>query len=94
MSTSATANEYEERAKKIAGLYKMGVKAMQDGETAAARAAFNEILTLDANHGHARYQLGQLKSNHGRIKMARRKALFKTTRLAKVDFENAPLAGN
>ncbi len=65
---------------------------MNDGEIEAARAAFTEILSIQPNHGHARYQLSQLKSNHSRILLSRRKALFKKTKIAKIDFEEAPLS--
>ena len=91
LSTSAMGDEFKERAKKIGSLYKTGILAVEDGEIEAARAAFKEILTLDPNHGHARYQLGQLKQNFERVKMARRKALFKSTKLAKVDFHELTL---
>ncbi len=92
LSVPALANEYQEQARKIAGLYKLGLQSVQDGEMDAARKAFTEILSIDPNHGHARYQLGQLKSNHSRFMMAQRKALFKKTLIEKVDFEDAALS--
>jgi len=92
LATAVMGNEFQERAKKVQGLYKAGLQAVEDGEINAARAAFTEVLSINPNHGHARYQLGQLKANHSRVMMARRKALFKKTKIEKIDFNGATLA--
>jgi len=84
-------NEFKEQAQKMNSLYRTGMQAVQKGDGATARKAFQAMLKIDPNNGHARYQLGQLNMKLKKGKKSQRKALFDTTKIAAIDFEDATL---
>lgn len=76
------------RADTATDTYKQGMAAMEEGNVEAARIAFTEVLRLQPNHPHARYQLNELNQNQDSIAArARQKELAKYT-LDQIDFHN------
>ena len=78
---SQSANDY----------YQRGVLAMERGDVAQAETSFRQALQVNANHAHARYQLGQLKIRAGQLKATRREQAFASITLDQVNFDEAPL---
>ncbi len=89
MTTCALADEFKDKAKKINALYKSGIASLKAGDPIKAKSAFEALLKLQPNHGHARYQLTQLPAITAKVKLAKRKKLFTTTRLKEVHFNKA-----
>ena len=92
LSTSALADEFQEKARKIQTLYKTGLIAMQQGKETEAKNAFESVLKLNPGHGHARYQLTQLPATIAKVRQEKRKALFNSTVIKEIDFNKATLS--
>ncbi len=92
LTSTALADEFKEKAKKIQSLYRTGVLAMNAGKGDEAKTAFEAVLKLSPNHGHARHQLKQIPTVNARVALQKRKALFKATKIEKIHFADATLA--
>lgn len=91
LTTGAFADEFKEKANKIQNLYRTGLIAMKAGKAEEAKTAFEAVLKLSPGHGHARHQLTQVPNVNKRVALIRRKALFKSTKIAKLHFADATL---
>lgn len=91
LMTSAHADKFKEHAKKVAAHYNAGVTAVKRGDSARAKASFQEVLRLQPGHGPARHQLNRLQLNVNQVLEQQRVAKFKETKLDKVDLKDASL---
>jgi len=91
LATSAHADEFKKRANIIAAHYKEGLVAVQKGDSAKAKTAFQKVLKLQPGHGPARHQLNRLQLSIAQVKENQRVAKFKTTKLEQVDLKDASL---
>ena len=91
LATCAHADEFQERANKIAALYNSGLTAVSKGDSAKAKTAFKQVLQLQPGHGPARHQLGRLTLSIKQVLEKQRLARFKTTKLDKLDLNDASL---
>ena len=91
LATCAHADEFKERANKIAALYNTGMTAVKRGDAARAKASFQLVLQLQPGHGPARHQLNRLQLNIKQVLEKQRVARFKTTKLEQVDLKDASL---
>lgn len=73
------------------GWYQRGMAAVKAGKVDEARTAFQKALQLNPGLTQAKYQLGRIPELNNRTKIARRKALFKSTIIPKIDFRDATL---
>lgn len=72
--------------------YQRGMLAMERGDIAQAAASFRQALEVNANHAHARYQLGQLKIRAGQLEASRRERAFAAVMLDEINFDQAPFS--
>lgn len=72
--------------------YKKGMEAVAKGDAAGAQAAFKETLRLKPDHAYARYQLGQLSENKGKLVAKRRSAQLTAVKLPAVSMDSVTLA--
>lgn len=72
-----------------AEFYKQGLAAVEEGDVATARTAFNQVLRLQPGNANARYQLGQLKTNQGKLAARARENKLNDYVIEAVDFEEA-----
>lgn len=91
LMTSALADEFQAKAKKIQDLYQSGITAMKNGKGDEAKSAFEAVLKLSPKHGHARHYLKQIPAVNARVALQRRKDLFTSTTIEKIHFSDATL---
>lgn len=72
--------------------YKAGMTAMTSGNYQAAQTAFMKTLKLRPDHANARYQLGQLKANKGKIIATKRSSQLAAIKIPKIDLNNVTLS--
>jgi len=73
-------------------LFRQGQAAEQAGDPEAARKAYTEALQANPSHAHARYSLGQLRINSGRISAKGREAKFGDVIVPEYKLDEATLA--
>lgn len=73
------------------GWYQRGIAATKAGKVEDARLAFQRALQLNPGLTQAKYQLSRIPELNARTKIARRKALFKSTVIPKIDLRDATL---
>lgn len=76
---------------RVAELYKTGLIAKKNGDLAAARQLFREVLLVKPSHREARKQLASLKPGRNEAQSGKRKAAFKALRIKSLDLEKATL---
>lgn len=69
--------------------YHQGVAAMKAGKPDEAKTAFENALKLKPGFSPAKYQLGRIPELRLKTKVAKRKALFKSTIIKEIDFQDA-----
>lgn len=92
LTCTGLADEATKKQPTAAELYKSGVALLNKGKTEEAKSAFQKVLKLKPGYSPAKYQLSRIPELHMRVKLQRRKALFKSTKLGKIHFSDATLA--
>lgn len=69
--------------------YQAGMAAVKAGNPDTAKTAFQNALKVDPRFTPAKYQLSRLPDLNLKTKIAKRKALFKTTIIKEINFEDA-----
>lgn len=72
--------------------YQKGMAAMKAGKPDEAKTAFQNVLKLKPGFAPAKYQLGRIPELNHKTKIAKRKALFKTTVIKEINFSDATFA--
>ena len=72
-------------------LYQKGLKAVEAGDVASAKANFQQALQLDPNHANARYQLAELQRNAEKIAGKGREGKLASVIIPQVEFTAADL---
>jgi len=71
--------------------YQKGLKAVEAGDVATAKANFQQALQFDPNHANARYQLAELQRNAGKVAAKGREAKLSSVIIPEVNFTAADL---
>lgn len=79
-------------ADKAAELIAQGKQAEQDGNVAAAKAAYTSALQVDPANPNARYALGQLNQNSGAVAARSRAKMLSQITIPAIDFDNVTLS--
>jgi len=79
-------------ADKAAEIYKQGMIAVNEGNAAAAEAAFKEVLRLQPGNANARFQLSELKQNQGSLAARQREKKMGAYVIPQIDFDKVELA--
>lgn len=81
----------QERAAKVAALYKQGVTALNDGDAKLAEECFITVLRIQPTHGNAQYQLLKMKNTKPQMAAVVRKKKLTQIKIPKVDFDGTTL---
>ncbi|MEJ6717487.1 MAG: tetratricopeptide (TPR) repeat protein [Akkermansiaceae bacterium] len=92
LTCAGLADDTKKKEQSAAALYNSGVALLKKGKTEEAEATFQKALKLKPGHSPSRYQLSRIPELNARVKLLRRKALFKNTKLEKIHFSDATLA--
>ncbi len=79
-------------ADRAAEIYKEGMVAVDQGNVKAAQLAFREVLRLQPNHPHARFQLGELQRNQGSVAARARERKLAEFEIAQINFDKTELS--
>ncbi len=79
-------------ADRVADIYKEGLIAVDQGNVKAAELAFREVLRLQPNHPHARFQLGELQRNQGSVAARARQRKMGEFQIDQVNFDKVELS--
>jgi hypothetical protein len=90
-SSSKTPTKSQETMKKLKAIMAVGLSLTCAG-LADDTKTFQKALKLKPGHSPSRYQLSRIPELNARVKLLRRKALFKNTKLEKIHFSDATLA--
>lgn len=71
--------------------FRQGEVALELGQIEQARASYAQALTINPQHGNARYRLVSLKNLSAEIKVKLRKKKFAAISVPKIAFEDVPL---
>ena len=83
---------YLQAADNVSEIYKQGMIAVDQGNVKAAELAFREVLRLQPNNPHARYQLGELIRNQGSIAARAREKKMAEYEISQIDFDKTELS--
>src|SRR5690606_3692299 len=79
-------------ADRMADIYKEGLIAVDQSNVKAAELAFREVLRLQPNHPHARFQLGELQRNQGSVAARARQRKMAEFQIDQVNFDKVELS--
>ncbi|MFT6863098.1 MAG: tetratricopeptide (TPR) repeat protein [Akkermansiaceae bacterium] len=91
LTCAGLAQETKNKDLNAAAWYQKGMAALKMGKPDDAKVAFQNVLKLKPGYTPAKYQLARIPELNARAKLAQRKALFKSTRIPKIDFNDATL---
>lgn len=92
LTCSGLAQQTKNKDVNAAAWYQKGLNALKEGKPADAKIAFENVLKIKPGYSPAKYQLARIPELNARAKLAERKQLFKSTRIPKIDFNDATLA--
>ncbi len=79
-------------ADRVADIYKQGLIAADQGNVKAAELAFREVLRLQPNHPHARFQLGELQRNQSSVAARARQRKMNEYEIEQINFDKVELS--